>query len=105
VRRKDYEAVYRSGKRRSGPLFVVFCRRTGLAEARFGMSVRRQLGTAVERNRMRRRVREIVRLHRHEIAAGWDIVIQPRRTAAQAPYALLEKQLVGLMRSLTGSAS
>ena len=105
VRRKDFEAVYRSGKRRAGPQFVVFLRPNGLDETRFGMSVGRRLGTAVERNRVRRRVREIVRLHRREVAAGWDIVIQPRRSAARAPFALLEKELVGLMRSLTGSAS
>jgi ribonuclease P protein component len=105
VRRKDFEAVYRSGKRRSGPQLVVFCRRNGLAQSRFGTSVRRQLGTAVERNRIRRRVREIVRLHRREIAAGWDIVIQPRRTAARAQFACLEKELVGHLRAMAGSPS
>ncbi|MDE3137326.1 MAG: ribonuclease P protein component [Acidobacteriota bacterium] len=105
VRRKDFEAVYRSGKRRAGPLFVVFCRPNGLGETRFGSSVGWRLGPAVERNRIRRRVREIVRLHRQEIAAGWDIVIQPRRPAARAPFASLEKELVELIRSLTGSAN
>jgi ribonuclease P protein component len=105
VRRKDFEAVYRSGKRRAGPQLVVFARAGGRAETRFGWSVGRGFGTAVERNRIRRQLREIVRLHRREIAAGWDIVIQPRRSAARAPFASLEKELVGLVRSLTGSAS
>jgi len=61
------------------------------------------MGGAVKRGLVRRRVREIVRLHRQEFTPGWDIVIQPRLTARQAPFALLEKELVGLIRSLTSS--
>lgn len=97
--------MYRNGKRHAGTAFVVFCRRASLDVTRFGTSVRREWGTAVQRNRIRRQVREIVRLHQREIAAGWDIVIQPRRRAAQAPFALLEQELVGHMRFLTGSAN
>ena len=103
LRRKDFDAAYRSGKRRSGPSFVVFCRRNEIGRNRFGTSVGRRLGGAVKRGRLRRRVREIVRLHRQEFAPGWDIVIQPRITAERAPFASLEKELVGLIRSLTSS--
>lgn len=105
VRRKEFEAVYRGGKRRASRHFVVFCRPSGLPLSRFGMSVGRQLGTAVARNRIRRRVREILRLHQREIANGWDIVIQPRRSAGQAPFASLQKELMELLGSLTGSLS
>lgn len=105
MRRKDFEAVYRGGKRRAGPHFVVFGLRNGLDVTRFGSSVSRALGGAAERNRIRRQVREIVRLHRRGIETGWDIVIQPRRTVAQAPYASLAKELVELLRSVTGSPS
>ncbi|HEV2386185.1 MAG TPA: ribonuclease P protein component [Candidatus Acidoferrales bacterium] len=103
VRRKDYEAVYQGGKRRAGPLAVVFCRPNGLRRIRFGTSAGRQLGTAVERNRIRRRVREVVRLHHREFTPGWDIVIQPRRSVGRAAFASLEKELVEQIRSLTGS--
>ncbi|HVB99432.1 MAG TPA: ribonuclease P protein component [Candidatus Dormibacteraeota bacterium] len=103
LRRKDFDAAYRSGKRRSGARFVVFCRQNELGRNRFGTSVGRRIGGAVKRGRVRRRVREIVRLHRQEFAPGWDIVIQPRITAVQAPYASLEKELVALIRSLTSS--
>jgi ribonuclease P protein component len=105
LRRKDFDAAYRSGKKRSGARLVVFCRPNGLGRNRFGTSVGRRMGGAVERGRVRRRVREIVRLHRQEFGPGWDIVIQPRLAAAQAPFASLENELVGLIRSLTHSAS
>jgi ribonuclease P protein component len=105
LRRKDFDAAYRSGKRRSSARFVVFCRRNELGINRFGTSVGRRMGGAVKRGRVRRRVREIVRLHRQEFAPGWDIVIQPRLTAGQVAFASLEKELVGLIRSLTSSQS
>jgi ribonuclease P protein component len=61
------------------------------------------MGGAVQRGRIRRRVREIVRHHQREFAPGWDIVIQPRLAARQAPFASLEKELVGSIRLLTRS--
>ena len=75
VRRGEFDAVYRTGKRRSNSHFTVFGRVNQLPESRFGFSIQKALGGAVVRNRIRRRVREIVRCHRQEIPAGWDIVI------------------------------
>lgn len=52
------------------------------------------------RNRLRRRIREILRLHRLEIPSGWDIVIHPRRAeAATAEFGPLAAELVELLRS------
>jgi len=68
--------------------------------SRFGISVKKALGGAVQRNRIRRRIREILRRNRTEIPSGWDIVIHPRRSVAQAPFAPLEAELVRLLRSI-----
>ena len=84
VRRAEFDAVYREGRRRASPSFVVFFRPNGSDITRFGLSVKRAQGGAVKRNRIRRRVREILRLHRQEIAPGWDIVIHPRPQVATA---------------------
>jgi len=97
VRRAEYDAVYREARRRSGREFTVFLRPNGLEISRFGWSVRKALGGAVQRNRIRRRIREIVRVHRQEIAAGWDIVIHPRSSAAKTKFAALEAELRGLL--------
>ena len=94
LRRADFDAVYREGRRRSSSSFVVFFRPNGGDISRFGMSVKKALGVAVTRNKMRRRIREILRLHRQEIAPGWDIVIHPRNTVATAKFAALEAELV-----------
>jgi ribonuclease P protein component len=53
----------------------------------------------VVRNRIRRRVREIVRCHRAEIASGWDFVIHPKSNAAQADFAALTADLLRLLHN------
>jgi len=71
-----------------------------MPQSRFGFSIKRALGSAVVRNRMRRRIREIIRLHRQEISAGWDIVIHPKPNVATAPFTSLTAELVKLLKSL-----
>ncbi len=97
MRRAEFDAVYREGRRRSSATFVIFTRRNSLSKDRFGMSVKKALGNAVVRNRIRRRVREILRLHREEIALGWDVVIHPSRAAATLQFAKLEAELLSLL--------
>jgi ribonuclease P protein component len=91
--------VYRTGKRRSNSHFTVFFRANQLPESRFGFSIKKALGGAVVRNRIRRRVREIVRCHRQEIPAGWDIVIHPKKSVERAEFAALRADLLRLMGS------
>jgi ribonuclease P protein component len=100
VRRGSFDAVYRAGKRFSSSNFTVFVRFNELALSRFGFSIKKTLGGAVVRNRIRRRLREMVRCHRQEIPAGWDIVIHPKSQSATAPFAALAEELVRLLKKL-----
>lgn len=127
LKRVEYESVYGAGQRRSSPQFSVFFRaqtelskqtagrepsvESSSAEApaagcasRFGISIKKALGGAVVRNRIRRRVREILRRNRTEIPAGWDIVIHPKSTVAQAAFAPLETELVRLLRGIRSAS-
>jgi ribonuclease P protein component len=97
VRRAEYDAVYREGRRRSGREFTAFIRPNGLDLSRFGWSIKKALGGAVRRNRIRRRLREILRLHRQEIAPGWDVVIHPRSSAATADFPALTQELLKVL--------
>lgn len=126
LKRAEYEAVYGAGQRRSSPQFSVFFRAQNVpanetmgqepmregssaktwsvaGRSRFGISVKKALGGAVVRNRIRRRVREILRRHRTEIPTGWDIVIHPRATVARAAFAPLEADLLRLLRGIQSS--
>jgi len=87
-RRPEFERVYNEGARISGRFMTVFVLANGQATPRCGIAATRKLGRAVERNRAKRLAREIFR--RHKIAAGYDIVIVPRREMLDAPFASLE---------------
>jgi ribonuclease P protein component len=99
VRKADFDAVYRHGKRRSNSHFTVFLKANDLPQSRFGFSIKRALGSAVVRNRMRRRMRESIRLHRQEISAGWDIVIHPKPNVAGAQFTALAAALLQLLKT------
>lgn len=97
MRRGEFDAVYRAGKRRSSSHFTVFFRANQLPCSRFGFSIKKALGGAVVRNRIRRRVREMVRCHRGEIPAGWDVVIHPKNTVARGSFAALSEELLRML--------
>ncbi|MGH9593305.1 MAG: ribonuclease P protein component, partial [Bryobacteraceae bacterium] len=84
----------------SGPLFAAFCLARPDTEgssseisARLGLTVPRAIGPAVDRNRIKRRIREAFRLHRAELDPRWDLVLNPRRAALAAPFAEIERAL------------
>jgi ribonuclease P protein component len=65
---------------------------------RAGFVASRRIGGAVVRNRVRRRLREIVRKHQHELRGGFGIVLVARRDAAIANYRALEHEWLRLAR-------
>ncbi len=98
VQKAQFDAVYRAGKRRSSSHFTAFVKANNLPQSRFGFSIKKALGGAVVRNRIRRRMREIVRLHRGEIPAGWDIVIHPKSSVAKEPFEELTADFLRLLK-------
>ncbi len=96
LRRVDFRLVYEEGERRSASVCTAFFRPNGLTETRLGITVPVRVGKAVLRNRIKRRVREVFRQNRESLAEGWDIVVNPRPSAATINYPALEKQLLRL---------
>ena len=98
LHKPEFDRVYRNGRRRTSRQFIVFSAPNGLERSRFGMSIGRALGGAVVRNRIRRRLREILRQHRQEISSGWDIILHPRASVATSEFRALTGELLGLLR-------
>ena len=97
--RTEYEHVKRNGITHRGKLLIlnaVTLEDTGLWRAGFVTSGR--VGGAVIRNRVRRRLREIVRRHQHELRQGIWFVIIARHEAATATYGALKDEWLRLAR-------
>ena len=104
MRSTDFRRVYDRGSRFSSPFFAAFCVREAQANGpRIGFTTPRALGKAVVRNRIRRRVREAVRLHLEQLSPEWSIVFNPRRKAMEAPFPELEREILRLFQRCSGS--
>lgn len=86
-----FRRLYYKGKSAGNRYLVIYCARNRLEVTRVGLTVSTKLGHAVVRNRVRRRLREIVRHNASCLPSGYDIVVVARTAAVEAEFAALEK--------------
>ncbi len=100
--RADFARISSKGRSRSDRLMVVRFVPNGRDHDRFGISTGRRLGGAVQRNRVRRRIREVLRRQPADAGPGRDILIVARPPAVDASFDELRttlERLLGLVRS------
>ena len=95
-RPQDFAAFRDGGTTRSHPFLTARFRRTELETTRFGLSTGRSLGGAVVRNRVRRRLREALRVMAPSFQPGWDVLIIARPAIVAADH----DALVGTLRRI-----
>jgi ribonuclease P protein component len=95
---QDFAALTERGTIRSHPLLTTRVLRTDLGATRFGLATSRALGSAVVRNRVRRRLREALRAMASELQPGWDVLVIAKPDLATAEYRTLEATLARLLR-------
>jgi ribonuclease P protein component len=99
-RKPDFEAVYARGRRMGNGFFGVTARLNDEGRPRLGLAVASKMaGGSVERNRIRRVVRESFRLHQHELPAV-DIVVSARARARGAGNHELRANIEELWRKV-----
>lgn len=86
----DFAAVFREGRRQDGGLLAVRALPNGLEEVRLGFNIGKKIGSAVDRNRVRRRLRHIVR--QLGPSPGYDIVLIAKPRTGSAPYSQLKSE-------------
>lgn len=98
LRHADFEKVYKLGRRHFASHMTVFYllreKVSGGGDVRVGFTVGRVLGGAVVRNRMKRRLREAVRLNRPGSGFPVDVVINPKKSLLTADFAVLGREIV-----------
>ncbi len=105
-RRPEFLLVYAAGRKVSGRLAVVFARPAPGNRTRLGVTVTRKAGSAVVRNRLRRRVREVFRRSAAVIAGSpVDLVVTLSPRAAEAPFSELRGELERLFARAVGPAA
>lgn len=95
-----FRKLYRRGQSAANRYLVLYCRPNGKGLNRVGLTVSAKLGHAVVRNRLRRRLREIYRLHEPSFRRGYDLVVVARSRSVEADYHQLEKAYLALARRL-----
>ena len=90
-----FRRLYRTDGQANSYL-VLYARPNRLTTNRVGVTVGKKLGKAVVRNRVRRRLREIYRLHEHRFTCGWDIVVVARSRCIGANFQKLTDSYLSL---------
>ena len=88
--------MFQSGRHNSGRLLALRSVPNATPWSRYGYALPKRVGNAVVRNRIRRRLRELLRLL--PVSEGYDLVITARPEAAKASFAELKAELTLLLR-------
>lgn len=100
LRSVEFRNVYDHGRRKSLDFLLAFALKNGKPVSRIGLTVSRAVGGSVERNLIKRRLREAMRKHLADLGPGWDIVFNARQSAKQVKFAALEETVRNFFQSL-----
>jgi len=102
----DYQHVYgASRKRQSASMSWFLAPQAEPAGPRVGLTAGKVLGKAHERNRIKRRLREVLRRHVDLLPAGFDLVLHPRRSVLTIEFTKLEAEIVRILGQVAAEAA
>jgi ribonuclease P protein component len=90
---QDFRRVMKLGRRKSSRDFILFIQKNENTFHRLGIVVKKEVGPAAFRNRIKRYVREFFRLHKHQIQGSCDIILMIKRGCSLNQYEEAEEEL------------
>ena len=113
----DYQRVYKASRKQFAKQMTYFftlrpqlgpdgtpLRNADAASPRVGLTVGRVMGKAVDRNRIKRRMREAVRKNLSALSTPVDIILHPRRSVIDLEFATLDREVANLFRTIQRAA-
>ena len=95
----DYQRVYAEGrKHRSASMSWFLARQAEASTPRVGLTVGKVLGPSHERNRIKRRLRDVLRHHVGLLPAGCDLILHPHRTVLTLEFTKLDAEIVRILQ-------
>jgi ribonuclease P protein component len=91
VRKGDFRKVFEQGSKFPSRHLVIYAMANELTSSRLGLAVSRKIGSAVVRNRIRRRLREAMKMELKEHPLRYDFIIVARNASAEAEFSNLRK--------------
>ena len=95
---REFKQVYSSGKSIASPYLVLYWYSNNKEKNRYGFSISKKIGKAVVRNKLKRRLKEIIRLKEEKICMGYDIIIIARNPINKLDFQKLKKDLIKLYK-------
>ena len=100
---QQFRKVYDQGQRFHTPLFSMFILKNEINECRFGITVTKKIGTAVARNRCKRRLKEVIKRYYTKPkaeglkAVGYDLVINAKQELLTADFKQIEESFSSVL--------
>lgn len=101
TKNKEFRRIFREGKSFSNQYLTIYIYQRPPTEGnqiRLGLVVSRKLGKAVKRNKLKRRLREFFRLHKHLLKPSLDIIFLPRNQAVNCNFQELKKSVLSIFK-------
>ena len=105
----DYQRVYKASRKQFSRQMSYFFRlrsadETASATPRIGLTVGKVMGKAVDRNRIKRRMREAVRHNLNALSGPVDVVLHPKRSVLELDFTVLDREIAQVFQSIQKSA-